>query len=110
MSFSLLPEFQSQPSSIPEDQEEVGDDHDHDARDGATRSQPQQRSDPDVLPSVLVYRAGELKESFIRIDFDVEMGEEVSGDLADELGRLFRRQVIDTEDYRVGFGVFGVRG
>jgi hypothetical protein len=44
---------------------------------------------------VLVYKAGELKESFIRIDFDVEMGEGVNGGLAEELGRLFRRRVDD---------------
>jgi hypothetical protein len=89
----LLPESQSQPSTIPEEREDDhdGDDDDHDTRDGASHSQPQQRSDPDVLPSVLVYRAGELKESFIRIDFDVGTGEGVDGGLADELGRLFRR-------------------
>ncbi|KAG7531979.1 hypothetical protein FFLO_03986 [Filobasidium floriforme] len=94
LSFSLLPESQSQPSTIPEEREDDhdGDDHDDDARDGATQSQPQSRSDPDVLPSVLVYKAGELKESFIRIDFDVQVGEGVDGGLADELGRLFRRK------------------
>lgn len=93
MSFSLLPQSQPQPSSIPEEREDDhdGDNDDDDARDGATQSQSQQRSDPDVLPSVLVYRAGELKESFIRIDFDVEMRKGVDGGLADELERLFRR-------------------
>lgn len=81
-----------------EEREEVDhndddNDDDNDTRDVASRSQPQQRSDPDVLPSVLVYRAGELKESFIRIDLDVQVGEDVDGGLADELGRLFRRRV-----------------
>lgn len=113
MSFSLLPQSQSQSqfSSIPEEREE--DDHndkdndiDRDTRDVASPSQPQQRSDPDVLPSVLVYRAGELKETFIRIDLDVGTGEGVEGGLADELGRLFRRRVMNPEGHRIGFGVF----
>jgi hypothetical protein len=104
LSFSLLPQSQSQSqfSSIPEEREEVDhndndNDDDNDTRDAATPSQA--RSDPDVLPSVLVYKAGELKESFIRIDFDVQVGEDVDGGLADESGRLFRRRVMNPEGH-----------
>jgi hypothetical protein len=111
LSFSLLPQPQSQSqfSSIPEEREEddhndIDNDIDHDTRDIASPSQ--QRSDPDVLPSVLVYKAGELKESFIRIDLDVGTGEGVEGGLAEELGRLFRRRVMNPEGHRIGFGVF----
>ena len=49
------------------------------------------RSDPDVLPSVLVYQAGDLMESFIRLDSEV--GKVQNADLAEELKRVFRRRV-----------------
>ncbi len=59
LSFSLLP---SEPSLHEQDR---GEDQEDDTHEKNSR-----RSDPDVLPTLLAYRDGELMKTFVRVDWE----------------------------------------
>jgi hypothetical protein len=57
LSFSLLEPIPSTPG---EDEE-----------DGFARDRRSRRADPDVLPTLLAYKNGELEHTFVRVDWEV---------------------------------------
>ncbi len=66
LSFSLLPDDRSQATHAAEVEEDDSDSDEVEDEDVP----PSRRADPDVLPSLLAYREGELRETFIRIDWE----------------------------------------
>lgn len=65
LSFSLLP---GPPASHPKANHGA---ENNDEEDEETEEEEERMADPDVLPSLLAYKDGELEKSWIRVDWDV---------------------------------------
>lgn len=68
LSFSLL-SHQNDASYL----QDIGYDQNHDDDDFDVPS-PKGRPDPDVLPTILAYKNGELEKTWIRADWEVDEG------------------------------------
>jgi hypothetical protein len=66
ISFSLLPSSASTPSrrTFTDDEEDDQDETDEE----------EEEADPDVLPTILAYKDGELEKNWIRVDLDIGNG------------------------------------
>lgn len=69
LSFSLLP---TSTSSHPRSAHPHADDDDDDDED---REEEEREADPDVLPTLLAYKDGELERKWIRVDWDIGQGD-----------------------------------
>lgn len=70
LSFSLLPNEPPVNTLEHGDDDEDEDEYEDEDYDESAQERRSRRSDPDVLPTLLAYRDGELVETFIRIDWE----------------------------------------
>jgi len=69
LSFSLLPPTAS---SFPTSEHYDGDGSDAGEYDDDEGERPRGRPDPDVLPTLLAYKDGELARTWVRVDWEVK--------------------------------------
>ena len=64
------------PGRYPDDDDDDDDDEDDSGSDRSEGGWEDDEVDTDVLPTVLVYRAGDLVHSWVRVDWEANMGVE----------------------------------
>lgn len=67
LAFSLLPTSTSRPHRTQDQDDEDEDEDEEDEEEG--------EADPDVLPTLLAYKDGDLERKWIRVDWDIGQGD-----------------------------------